>query len=198
MLLLGLDTAGTTLDLALADAGEIVVRRSFAERRGQSEALLPLLQSALRQAGREMRDIAAIAVVTGPGSFTGLRLGLAAAEGLSRALGCPVGGFDRFSLIRNHVKADKLAIILESLRAELFAEFESGQPLMLMAENIAARLDESWQLAGDGVSRLGKEGVSLPSGADMVALAAHDVLSRGDVLSPARPFYLRAPDVTLI
>ncbi len=199
MLLLGLDTAGQTLSVALAENGEVQSRRTCTDRRGQSEALLPLVESCLQETGHILRDITAIAVVTGPGSFTGLRLGLAAAQGLGRALTCPVGGFDRFQLLRTWAARDKLAIVLDSLRAELFAELQPGTPEMLAPDQIAARLDSSWTLLGDGAPQVPGTFPLLesPPGADLAAQAATVHLQRGLSLPPAIPFYLREPDVTV-
>lgn len=196
MLTLALDTSAVSLSLALANNGTVLAKRRFEDRRGQSEVIIPLIDSALREADRHLNELGQIAVVTGPGSFTGLRLGLAAAAGLARALDCPVIGFDRFTLIRNFASTDKLAIVLESLRAELFVELMPGQPEMLTPDDIAVRLKgEAWTLAGDATSKIAGDFpcLDLPEGADLVVAA----LAAGCSPSPAQPFYLRAPDVTL-
>lgn len=200
MLILGLDTVGLTLSVALADGGGVVgARRTCTDRRGQSEVLLPLVEACLEETGAALRDVSAIAAVTGPGSFTGLRLGLAAAQGLGRALGCPVGGFDRFTLLRRWDPRAKLAIVLESLRAELFVEMLPGQPLMLIPHAIADQLESGWTLTGDGAPQVPGDFTRLtpPEGAVLAAQAAADHLRGGELLPPPHPFYLRPPDVTI-
>ena len=212
MLILGLNTAGVALSLCLVERGRVLAQRSFEDRRGQSEVLLPLLGSALCEAGRAMDDLDAIAVVTGPGSFTGLRLGLAAALGLGRALGCPLGGFDRFSVLRDWAHAQESCaglhpvIVLESLRKELYAEIDADKPEMLCAEDIAVRLAAPsasggrYVGLGDGMSRVHVPPDVLtfppPDEAELVAFAAERLLEKGRELPSVEPLYLRAPDVS--
>ncbi len=92
-LVLVLDTATTKLVVGLAGPeGDLLT--VLAERSGyrHGELLLPLVDRALAEAGRRRSDLAGIVVGTGPGAFTGLRVGLATAAGIARALGCPLVG----------------------------------------------------------------------------------------------------------
>ncbi len=90
MLILALDTAGASCGAALAEEERLLAE--VAERAGWNHArrLLPLVDHALRAAGRRPEELAAVAVTAGPGSWTGLRVGLATAQGLGLALGVPV------------------------------------------------------------------------------------------------------------
>src|SRR6266404_2143129 len=96
MLLLAIDTAGPDCAVALArsgaDGGKILVRTSERIGRGRAERLMPMIESALAEAGADFADLDRVAVTTGPGSFTGVRVGIAAARGLALALDIPAVG----------------------------------------------------------------------------------------------------------
>src|SRR4051812_6985793 len=87
--LLAIDTSTLTASAAVLDGGRIVVERHAAATQ-TSEALLPLVDEVLREAGLAPTQLDALACGAGPGSFTGLRIGLATAKGLCFALGKPL------------------------------------------------------------------------------------------------------------
>src|SRR3984957_16609713 len=94
MLILAIDTA---LDACAAgvldtDAGKLIAQQSEAMKRGHAEALMPLIARVIKQAGIGFAALDRIAVTTGPGSFTGLRVGLSAARGIALAANRPVVG----------------------------------------------------------------------------------------------------------
>src|SRR6201747_3134050 len=94
MLILAIDTA---LDACAAgvldtDAGEMIASESQAMKRGHAEALMPLIGRVMKDSGIAFAALDRIAVTTGPGSFTGLRVGLSAARGLALAADKPVVG----------------------------------------------------------------------------------------------------------
>src|SRR3954449_10582240 len=87
MLILAFDTATDVATSALVSDGEVL-----GERTSRAVTLLEDVDALLRQAGTQTRDIEALAVGIGPGSFTGIRIGLSTARGLALALGVPVAG----------------------------------------------------------------------------------------------------------
>src|ERR1700687_2282120 len=94
MLILAIDTA---LDACAAgildtDAGRLIAQESQAMKRGHAEALMPLIARVIKEAGIAFASFDRIAVTTGPGSFTGLRVGLSAARGIALAANKPVVG----------------------------------------------------------------------------------------------------------
>lgn len=91
--ILGLDTSGTWCGVALARDGRVAGEERVLEP-GANRALMPAVDRLCREAGITPRQLDGVAVAIGPGSFTGLRIGLAAAKGLALALDVPVAGVD--------------------------------------------------------------------------------------------------------
>ena len=94
-MILGIDTSSDQCAVALVDRSR---QWSHTESmsRGHAEALFPMIEDVIRQAGCAVSDLSRIAVCTGPGSFTGVRAGIAAARGLALGLSIPAVGVDRF------------------------------------------------------------------------------------------------------
>lgn len=190
---LALDTSGTVQSVMLLHADGRRHMRHSAERRQQGELIQGFVKECVAEAGIAPKDVGVIAAVTGPGSFTGLRLGLAFAQGLARATGCKVAGYDRFSLLQS--AAPGSVIVLESLRAELFVQFPGSEPAMLLPDEIRAKLS-GCSVVGDGAPQLGLESVATLPEAELAAKQALADIASGKPLAPLRPLYVRPPDVT--
>ncbi len=91
-MILGFDTSGPHCAAAVLDRDRLVAERLEPMARGQAERLMPMLEEVLAAAGLDWKDLAAIGVGTGPGNFTGIRIGVSAARGLALALGIPAIG----------------------------------------------------------------------------------------------------------
>ena len=134
---LSIDTAAPRLQLALSD-GERVELLLEDMAQGQAERLFPALDDLLARAGHVYADLTRIAVTTGPGSFTGLRIGLSAARGLGLALDLPVVGVP--SLLALSLAAppgDPVAVLLDARRDEAYLQLfaapgEPAGPAMLL------------------------------------------------------------------
>jgi tRNA A37 threonylcarbamoyladenosine modification protein TsaB len=145
--------------------------------RGHAERLLPLLAETLAEAGRGWADLDALAVCTGPGNFTGLRIGVAAARGLALALGRPAVGVDRFAALAEG-QPGRVRIALDTGRGTVFAQdFRDGR-----AEGPPAAI------AGPA-----DPGPGLADPATLARIAAAR-LAAGAPLSPPAPLYLRPAD----
>ena len=123
--LLAIDTAAPRLALAVQRDGQVdTLVEDMAT--GQAERLFPALAELLARAGVTYADLARIAVTTGPGSFTGLRIGLSAARGLGLALRIPVLGIP--SLLALSLTADRapVAVLLDARRGEAYVQIFSG------------------------------------------------------------------------
>ncbi len=197
MLILSLDSAGSGCSACVWRDGDILAEASEHMQRGQDQRLMPLILEVMKQANAEFDALDRVAVTRGPGSFTGLRIGLAAARGMGLAASKPVIGIDRFSIFREQTKtaSQNLLVVIESRRAELYCRFypASGaahEPNMMTREEITVFLDknENTVVAGDVDGAHANE-------VTVCALLA----SRADVKDSAfhpRPLYIRPPDVT--
>ena len=190
--------------------------------RGQSERLMPMVREVLSEAGADFPDLDLLAVTTGPGAFTGLRIGLAAARGMALAGDLACFGVTTLDAVAAGVseterqKANVL-VVLDSKRAEVYAQaFRSDlRPLSeaqaLMPADLAALMAngegdaDRVLVAGDGAGQViqalkdkGIEAVlstapGVPDAAIVAAIAA-ERWSSEQPAEPLRPLYLRPPD----
>jgi tRNA threonylcarbamoyladenosine biosynthesis protein TsaB len=123
--LLAIDTAAPRLALAVlrGEQAETLVEDMAT---GQAERLFPALDELLTRAGVTYKDLIRIAVTTGPGSFTGLRIGLSAARGLGLALNIPVLGIPSLFALSLTSQCDPVAVLLDAKRGEAYFQTFSG------------------------------------------------------------------------
>ena len=173
-LILAFDTSAARCAAALVSGGRVLVARDEATDRGQAERLLPMLQEMLAEAGLGWNDLDGIAVATGPGNFTGVRIAVAAARGLALALGVPAVGVTAFEALAGPGEA---TVAIEDRRGTVFVQrFEDRVPL--------------------GEPAAGAHPAPLPEAAirvDCAALARIAAGRLGSAPSPA-PLYLRPAD----
>ncbi len=183
---------GHALSLALVEGARVLAFHHAAMARGHAEALMPALRALL--AGRPRP--AAIRVETGPGSFTGLRVGIAAARALALAWGCPVQGVGAMQLVaaaaqaRGH--AGPLLVLLAAPRGQVWVQPLDGAVPLGPAEALApgeahARL-AAWPHAatGSGLALFGR----LP-GPELEPDARHAGRVPDALLGPPLPLYVR-------
>lgn len=175
--------------------------------RGHQERLAPLVAQVMADAGLAFADLQRVGVTVGPGSFTGLRVGLAFAKGLGAALGIPVVGVGVLEALAQPLNGTVLAI-LDAKRDQVYLQaFADGvavsAPDALPLGIAAARLAE---LAGSGEVTLVGSGARLVCdtlpGARQVAADHADPVAVAQIAAarsptPPRPLYLRAPDAKL-
>jgi tRNA threonylcarbamoyladenosine biosynthesis protein TsaB len=191
MLILAFDTATDVATSALVEDGEVL-----GERTSRAVTLLEDVDALLRQAGARTGDIRGLAVGTGPGSFTGLRVGLATARGLAFALGVPVAGVSTLDALA--AGAPGALPVIDARRGEVFVL--QGEPRVSVPEDL--ELEAGTVCVGDGAVRyrsvLAAKGAEIPpDGDDRHAPRArfHAQLARD--FGPAElvePMYLRVPD----
>lgn len=123
--ILAIDTAGPRLQLALRrDVTTDVLIEDMPT--GQAERIFPAIAELLERNGTAYADLTRIAVTTGPGSFTGVRIGLSAARGLGLALAIPVVGVPTLFAISLTAQCDALAALLDARRGEAWLQLFSG------------------------------------------------------------------------
>jgi tRNA threonylcarbamoyl adenosine modification protein YeaZ len=191
-----IETATVACSVALIEDGRVVASAHEVVGRGHAERLVPMIAE-LPDGGRAD----AILVDVGPGSFTGIRVGIAAARGLGLGWGVPVKGYSSLPLIAATAFAadparDRVAVVLEGGHGEVFMQPFAADPFApaagfasLKPADALARLDGALAV-GNGVRFLNLAGAieTLPRAAQTILLtAAFTVL-------PPRPIYGRAPD----
>jgi len=213
---LAFDSSGAACSAALWTDGAIAARCLEPMQRGQAERLLPMILMTMAAARCGFADLDLIAVTVGPGSFTGLRVGLSAARGLALAGEIPVGGVTTFdaaleALPLPATAGRAVAIALNSKRGDLFVQFYDRDRLQLAGPLILApaALREAappgpLYIGGDGAALVaahladGDDMVLAPSGSCIDAVHVAGLAARRDLtaLLPPVPFYLRPADVT--
>lgn len=118
-LTLGFDTSGPYCGTAVYDGAQVLAAQHIDMHKGQAENLMPLLEETLEEAGKSYSDLTRIGVGTGPGNFTGIRISVAAARGLSLSLGIPAVGVTLFDALGVGVEQPFLASV-QAPRDELY------------------------------------------------------------------------------
>ena len=204
-MILAIDTCLFACSAAVVRDGAVLAARVEPMSRGHQERLAPLVAEVMAEAGGVGFDqLDRIAVTVGPGSFTGLRVGLAFAKGLSAALAIPAVGVGSLEALAQPHKGRVFAV-LDAKRGQVYLQaFADGAavsaPDALPIETAAARVAELAPdiLVGTGAALLAQMRPSAQAiavdHADPAAIAALGA-SRSPV--PPRPLYLRAPDAKL-
>ncbi|SDH59119.1 tRNA (adenosine(37)-N6)-threonylcarbamoyltransferase complex dimerization subunit type 1 TsaB [Roseospirillum parvum] len=216
-LTLALDTAGPRCAAAVVHRGAVMAAESLTLSRGHAEALAPLIERVAGTAGVALKDLERLGVSVGPGSFTGLRVGLAMARGLAASTGVPLVGVTvtaaLAAALEDHPAAAEglpRVVVLDARRGDFYLEvFHSGAggdgPRALNPAAARAVLAEAPCLAaGDGLARLGEvppgvvaADLPWPPIAALARLAAAAPPSQASAQSPPGALYLRPPDAVL-
>jgi tRNA threonylcarbamoyladenosine biosynthesis protein TsaB len=163
MLILGIETATPWGGLALCQDDEILAELSLKTGRGSGEYLLALLPTLMQKTGYALSQLELVAVGTGPGSYTGIRIGLAAAQGISAGIGVPLHGVGTLRTIAENARhcGAWIAAAIDARRGEVYGALYQGnggvlteveRPHPVKASEFAVRLGvlpEVW-LCGNG------------------------------------------------
>ena len=194
-MLLAIDTATPACSVALFEDGQLIAERHEVVGRGHAEKLLPMVEALLGN-----RRPRAILVDCGPGSFTGVRVGLAAAHGLAIGWEVPISGYSSLALLAAKVQECEMASALQAGHGQLFVQSFTGDAL--------APIDELRSLTPAEAAEAITAGTVIGNGAEALVAArgygrAIDDLPRASDARllppplkdlPPRPIYGRAPD----
>ena len=215
MLILAIDTALDACAAAVLDTGssQMIARESLAMKRGHAEALMPLIARVMKDAGLPFAALDRIAVTAGPGSFTGLRVGLSAARGIALAAGKPVVGLTTLSAYAAPVVSESgeqpVISAIDARHDQVYFQAVSGDGSVLIPPQVApvAEMLAAWrfgppQLVGNAAQILADRWpADAPPPVRVDNQAAPDIAwvawlgaAVSPSAAPARPFYLRAPD----
>ena len=207
---LAFDTAGSACSVAVGCGDAVLAYERRDMRHGHAEALLPMIGRTMRAAGLHPTDICIVAATVGPGGFTGIRAGLAAAHGLALAAKARLAGISGFGAVAALIDAGlPLVVALDSRRADFyvqrFDEFGDacGEPAAVLPERLAGWAGaDPLAVAGDAAeaaaAMLGRAATGVVPNSAPDAKGVLAALRRWpQKLDPeARPLYLRPPDVS--
>ena len=224
MLILGIETATHQVGCAIGGHEGVLALFESARDRRHAETLVPAIQFVTKQARIELDEIGVVAVDVGPGLFTGLRVGIAAAKAIASALRVPMVGVPSLDLLALPLRHTSRRIVatIDARRGELFYAFYRPVPGGVQRvsphqvgtpDDLASELQASGEdtlLVGDGARRYAMafedlKGVELveqwlahPSAAPLVQLA-HSYALREQFVNPweLQPVYLRRPDAEI-
>lgn len=216
MLLLAIDTATSAITVALHDGERVLAECTTLDARGHGEYVAPGIAEVLTQTGRAASDVSALVVGTGPGPFTGLRIGLVTARTFAFARGIPVFGMCSLDAMAHQAWLEDAAgalgksfvVATDARRKEVYwARYEisdhgvkrQGEPMVAKAGAITEEV-RGLPVIGRGAvlyaeslgPRMGPLDVSAGALADLAARA----LAAGQTLPEPEPMYLRRPDAT--
>ncbi len=202
MLVLGINTAADTCEAALFD-GALVAERVEPMRQGHDARLAPLVEQLMREAGKAFSDLQRIAVVVGPGSFTGVRVGVAFARGLSLALDTPPVGVTSLEALDALPQTGRVLCLLPAKRrppertwwGQLIADGRGEGSPFEAREGELASLASGVKAVCGGLSEVPDLRISRIVASPSARAAAAFVLRLpGQDLPSSRPIYVRAPD----
>lgn len=221
MRLLGFDTATRACAAALWAGGGIAAHRRIEAAERHAEALVPLLREVAAEGGAALDAVDAFAVTVGPGSFTGIRIGLATARGLALAAGRPLIGLTTLEVLAagvpERMREGPILAALDARRSRLYAQLfdRAGRPLDAPFAAVAEALPSllggriargPLVVAGTGsqaamaalppaMEARAASGPGSPDARVLVRLAAARAGGAAPADAPPRPLYLRAPGV---
>jgi tRNA threonylcarbamoyladenosine biosynthesis protein TsaB len=216
MKILAFDTAMAACSAAVLADGTVLGHVFEARTRGHAEVLMARIDEVMAQAGLGFDALDRIAVTTGPGTFTGVRIGVAAARGMALALGIEAVGVTTLEVIavgaRTHAQAAgrPLAVAVDARRGEVYAQCFSAEleplsdPVLLVPQAAAdLALEHGCLAVGSAAALLSalpgaaslETAPHLPQQPDAVHLAHR--AARVAAGGPPEPLYLRAPDAKL-
>ena len=216
-MILGIETSTRVCSVALVDSGQVAVEYTLNIGVHHAERLVPMVRSVLEQAGKALADLSAVAVASGPGSFTGLRIGMSTAKGLCAGARLPLVAVPTLEALAYPVAAQDIPVcpMLDARRGQVYAGLyrrEGEQVIRLAldaviaAEDLARTLPRPVLLVGEGAEAYRDEitaclgdAALFASGllglprAGAVALLGSRRVDAGDVddLADTEPQYLR-------
>lgn len=220
MRILAFDTATTACSAAVWADGHVVARRFRPMPRGQAEALIPMVTEVMNEAGVAFDGLDLLAATIGPGAFTGLRIGLAAARGMALAAALPCLGVTTLEAVAEGVPDIErddahVLVALDAKRADVYAQLFTSDleavcdPIAALPADLAGKMPAGRLIvAGDaaepvldalataGIEVRASAAPGVPDATLIAAIAARHWMP-GAVLSTPAPLYLRPPDVTL-
>lgn len=215
-LILLVETSTVNCSVALADGGKIIASKELANGYTHAENLNVFIDEVMQSAGKKLSDLDAVAVGLGPGSYTGLRIGVSTVKGLAYAVGCPVVGIPTLEhmalgYVAKHQPTEGTVLIpmLDARRMEVYTavfdhngkQVQKTDAVIVEADSFNAFAGNKKVIFGPGASKCedvlaGSDSQFIddtyPSAGDMAVLA-EEMLNKNETMDLAyfEPFYLK-------
>jgi tRNA threonylcarbamoyl adenosine modification protein YeaZ len=204
VLLLAFDTATPAVTAAVHDGERVLAESTTLDARRHGELLMPAVTAVLSQAGATLGDVTAVAVGTGPGPYTGLRVGLVTARALGAALGVPVHGVCTLDALARAAVTPaagrEYLVATDARRKEVYwgRYSPAGERIRGPEVGPPSCLDPAVPAAGEGPwlypAAFGEPiGPRFPEASWLAIFAAERLRAHAELLPPT-PLYLRKPD----
>ncbi len=199
MKILSFDTTNNLASVAIMDNGELLSYHVTNESSSQAEKLFSLINQALQETNLQIYDIELLSVTNGPGSFTGVRVGLAAALGMQMNCKAKFIALSNFQVLayREKEKNKDIAVALDARRGQVYlqlfnSKLESiSEPKLMLLEEVSLASDVI--IIGNAIKQL-NEALFINADAAMLAKASEFYLQK-NMYSDIVPLYIREPDV---
>lgn len=145
MKILGFDSSSNAATVAIADENKVIGEFFVNTKKNHSQKLLPLIDKLLKETDLKISDLSGIAVSVGPGSFTGLRIGVSTAKGLAYSTGLPIIGVNTLDGLAHNVLASQCTIcpVLNARRSQVYTAIykEESEEIIRISEYMAIGID---------------------------------------------------------
>ena len=191
MKILGIDTSTMAANVAVLEDDKLICEYTINTKKTHSQKLMPMIENMLKLSDLEIKDIDAIAICVGPGSFTGLRIGMATAKAMAHVNNIPLVGVNSLEILGTHMDLcnRKICSILDAQRNQVYMnkyilednkikELEeiSIKPIDELLEELSSN-DEQWVLVGEAVYKYKEKievisNITIPSPANNITKAS--------------------------
>lgn len=176
MIVLAVDTTSHTGGVAIRQGGKTISERAIHSPEGFAHLIFPVIEQFLAASGIRLDQIDCFAAASGPGSFTGIRIGLSAVKGLADALGKSAAGVSNLRAMASYGKSERRAVVMDARRSEVFTGIynTAGDPVIPEAVlKLSAWLGSLDPSLGEFV---------VPAGSQFRSLLAGSRLKNADVI----------------
>jgi len=207
------DTSTALGTVALWEGGVVIAEDERRVSNAHGESLLPMVDALFARVGWTARDVGRWGVGVGPGSFTGVRIGVATVKGIVMATGAEVVGVTGLDALAEGIEAEALASVIFAMKGELFVQARVGDAVVVPPTNV--RIEESAALlaratcarmviAGEAAALVPD---ALPFAVERRMAPPHDLprapaiariaaMRAAEAMDAVEPVYVRAPDIT--
>lgn len=209
MKILSFDTSNNLASVAIINGSEILAYNITKQSSQQAEKLFQLIDESLSHANLNLNDLDLVSITNGPGSFTGVRIALAAALGMELGCKAPFIALSNFQALAWHAREShpnkKIAVILDARRDQVYFQLFSPilealtAPKLLSIEDLLKSIDDDMILIGDGIKFLQHQPISFKIEADIIVNA--EILAKSSEFYWQKndyhgliPLYIRQPD----